>query len=123
MSKFIIDESLPRSTAKALENIGHSVEDIRDYGLRGAKDKAIYEFAQKEKAIILTRDTDFGNILRYKIGEHFGLVVARLPNELSNAEVNRQITQELNKLTKDDFSGNLIIIEPGRVRIKKELKK
>jgi len=49
MIKFIIDEDIPRSTGKVLKEQGYDVRDIRDYGLRGAEDDKIYEFAQKEE--------------------------------------------------------------------------
>jgi predicted nuclease of predicted toxin-antitoxin system len=36
--KFVIDEDLPRSTAKILRANGFEVYDIRDHGLRGRED-------------------------------------------------------------------------------------
>jgi predicted nuclease of predicted toxin-antitoxin system len=63
MIKFVIDEDMPRSTARALAERGFECLDIRDYGLRGKSDKEIFEFAQREKAILLTGDMGFSNIL------------------------------------------------------------
>ena len=34
MSKFVIDEDMPRSTAKLLKSNGFEAFDVRDYGLR-----------------------------------------------------------------------------------------
>ncbi|MEW5815850.1 MAG: DUF5615 family PIN-like protein [Spirochaetota bacterium] len=45
MTKFVIDEDMPRSTGKVLKDCSYEVKDIRDYGLRGADDKEIYQFA------------------------------------------------------------------------------
>jgi len=39
MIKFVIDEDMPRSTARALAERGFECLDIRDYGLRGKSDK------------------------------------------------------------------------------------
>ncbi len=39
--KFVIDEDLPRSTARILREKGFEVYDIRDHGLRGQEDGAI----------------------------------------------------------------------------------
>ena len=36
---------------------------IRDLGLVGAKDKKIFEAARDERAIVLTKDRDFVNLL------------------------------------------------------------
>jgi predicted nuclease of predicted toxin-antitoxin system len=67
MIKFVIDEDMPRSTARALAERGFECLDIRDYGLRGKSDKEIFEFAQREKAILLTGDMGFGNILFFSL--------------------------------------------------------
>lgn len=52
MIRFIIDEDMPRSTARVLVERGVECLDIRDCGLRGKSDKEIFEFAQKEKAVL-----------------------------------------------------------------------
>jgi len=67
MIKFVIDEDMPRSTARALAERGFECLDIRDYGLRGKSDKEIFEFAQREKAILLTGDMGFGNIFFFPL--------------------------------------------------------
>ena len=120
MLSFLVDEDLPRSTAQALKDLGHRVFDARDCGLRGCSDDEIFDFAQKEKASVLTGDLGFGNILRYPIGSHFGIVIAHFPNEISNSELNRHITSALRGLSGTELPGNLIIIEPGRLRIRKK---
>ena len=82
MPSFVIDEDMPRSTGRTLEEHGYEVKDIRDYGLRGADDEEVYRFAQKEGAVLLTGDKGFGNLLRFPIGSHFGIVIANFPNEM-----------------------------------------
>jgi len=119
MPKFVLDEDMPRSTGATLERHEYDVRDIRDYGLRGAEDEKIYEFAQSEEAVILTGDKGFGNILRFPLGRHFGIVVVHFPNEMPSIEVNRHLLQRFEDLAEDDFKGNLIIIEPRKIRIKR----
>lgn len=120
MLKFIIDEDMPRSTARVLKARGYEALDVRDYGLRGKSDDEIFKFAQKEKAVILTGDLGFGNLLRYPVSSHSGIVIAHFPNEMSTSELNNQIIKTLETFTEIDFKGNLIIIEPGKVRIRRK---
>jgi len=108
MPKFVIDEDMPRSMEKVLKEQGYDVKDIRDYGLRGVPDEKIYEFAQKGKAVILTGDRDFGNILRFPLGDHFGIVVAHFPNEMATMDINRYLIEIFKELSEDDFKGNVI---------------
>ncbi len=120
MLKFVIDEDIPRSTAKVLRNRGYEVLDVRDCGLRGKSDDEVFRFAQKEKAIILTGDLGFGNILHFPVGSHSGIVIAHFPNEISTSELNNHIIKAFEPLSEIDFKGNLIIIEPGKVRIRRK---
>ena len=100
MLKFLLDEDLPRSSAQPIRKLSHEVLDVRDCGLRGKSDDEVFEFAQKEGAIIFTADLGFGNLLRYPVGSHNGIVIVHLPNELSSAEVNRQIGIMFEQLTR-----------------------
>lgn len=119
MIKFVIDEDMPRSTTKVLKTSGYEVLDVRDCGLRGKTDEEIFRFAQEVKGIILTADMDFGNLLRFPCGSHCGIVIAHFPNELSTFELNQQIIKAFDNLSGVDLKGNLIILEPGRIRIRK----
>ena len=119
MLKFLIDEDMPRSTVKVLKTKGFDSLDVRDCGLRGKSDDEIFKFAKREKAIILTGDMGFGNLLRFPIGSHFGIVIVHFPNEVPTSELNSQIIKALDNLAEAEFKGNLIIIEPGKVRIRR----
>lgn len=123
MPKFVIDEDMPRSTSKVLQECNYEVKDIRDYGLRGSDDVQIYKFAQDNQSVLVSGDMGFSNILHYPIGSHLGIVIAHFPNEMSTYEMNRQIVNRVKELAEEDFTGNLIIIEPGRIRIRKKLLK
>lgn len=120
MIKFLIDEDMPRSTAKILKTKGYEALDVRDLGLRGKSDNEIFKFAQKEKAVILTGDLGFGNLLHFPVGSHFGIVIAHFPNEVSTLELNNQIIKAFETLAEIDFKGNLIILEPWKIRIRRK---
>jgi predicted nuclease of predicted toxin-antitoxin system len=47
---------MPRSSAKLIRSLGYDVEDVRDIGLRGAKDEEIIKYALKTNRIIATRN-------------------------------------------------------------------
>jgi len=119
MVKFLVDEDLPRSTSKILRDKGFKVLDSRDSGLRGKSDQEVFSFARKERAVILTGDLGFGNVLNFPLGSHFGIVIIHFPSEISATGLNQQISREFDNLTEDDFKGNLIILEPGKIRIRR----
>jgi predicted nuclease of predicted toxin-antitoxin system len=119
MISIVIDEDMPRSLAGVLRERGFGAKDIRDCGLRGAEDDEVMRFAQNNRAVVVTGDLDFSNILRFPIGSHCGIVVARFPTELSTETTNRELVKRLQELTEDDLNGNLVIIEPGKTRIRR----
>ncbi len=120
MLKFVVDENVPRSTSKLLIDRGFEVLDIRDSGLRGKSDKEIFEFAEKEAAIIITADLGFGNVLHYPPGSHHGILILHFPNEISTVELNKHVGALLENLTEKDLKGNLVILEPGKIRVRKK---
>ena len=115
--RFVIDEDQPRSLGRLLKELGHEVKDIRDHGLRGAADEKIYRFTQKNKAVLLTSDFGFSNILHYPPKNHDGIVIVHFPNEITTDRVNEEIIKQLREFPNEgDFRGRLIILEPGKVR-------
>ena len=119
MVKFVIDEDMPRSTGVALVEQGYEVKEVRDHNHRGSGDEEIYSFAKQEKTILLTGDLGSSNIFRFPLGQHYGIVVARFPTEMGPKEINREIVASPKDLREKDFKGNLIILEPGRIRIRR----
>jgi predicted nuclease of predicted toxin-antitoxin system len=117
--KFLVDEDMARSTAVALRQAGHEAEDVRDVGLRGHSDQEVFDRAQAQGAILVTADKDFANILRFPLGSHAGIIVSRVPDRLPTQRVNEELLQALARLEGQKLEGALVIVEVGRVRIRR----
>jgi len=83
-------------------------------------DGEIFEFSQRNTAVLLTGDIGFGNLFHFPVGTHSGIFIARFPNEISSSELNNQILNAFMSLKENDFRGNLIILEPGKLRIRRK---
>ena len=110
---------MPRSTANALIQAGFEAVDVRDIGLRGHSDDDIFAEAQTRGAVIVTEDLHFADVLRFRPAAHAGMIVLRVPSELSTRRVNEILLQALAELTGEDLMGTLVIVEAGRVRIRR----
>ncbi|MFH1609388.1 MAG: DUF5615 family PIN-like protein [Candidatus Bipolaricaulota bacterium] len=119
MATIVVDEDMHRSVAEPLKRLGHRVLDVRDHGLKGASDREVFAFVQQQKAALLTGDLGFANLLAFPLGSHQGVIVARFPNELSTPKINAEILRGLQDVKDEQIEGNLIILEPGRVRIRR----
>lgn len=120
MARFLVDEDLPRSLARRLRSAGIHADDSRDVGLRGHADEEILSYATSHALILLTADLGFGNLLRFPLGSHAGVLVARFPNDIPTITLDEAILSAIQSLSDQEISGNLTIIEPGRVRLRRK---
>ncbi len=109
MARFLIDENLPGALAPALRTAGHHAEDLRDVRARGSTDDEVFEHARASRFTLVSRDVGFGNIARFPLGTHSGIV--RIVSE--------SVVLAITRLSDDDLAGNLIVVAPGRVRIRR----
>ncbi len=117
--RFLLDADLPRSASDTVRQRGHEAIDVRDIGLRDAKDAQIARHAQKEKLCLLTADQDFADIRNYPPAQYAGIAVLSLPRNATSSYINKLLDSFLQQdsiLTQ--LPGKLAIVEPGRVRIR-----
>ena len=55
--------AFPNSGFRVEQVLGHPARSVRDIGLRHAKDKDIFAAARQAKAIVLTKDLDFAEMV------------------------------------------------------------
>ena len=118
MLSFLIDEDLPRSLAGALRASGFEAVDVRDVGLRGVDDTFVFDRALDQRRFLLSGDLGFGNLRRFPLGSHWGIGVVRYPNEASPTTVIAAVIDAVQGVDEAVIRGGLMIIEPGRVRVR-----
>lgn len=119
--KFLLDANLPRAAAVAVRDAGHDVESIRDTSLRSASDERVFAHAAATSAVLVSRDLDFANMQRFPAAGTPGIVVLRLPDRHSAADVADVLTRFLASGLLHHLPGRLAIVEPDRVRFRPAL--
>lgn len=119
---FLLDANMPRAAAAVLAAHGHMAQLVRDVGLGTATDERIAEFARAHDAVLVTRDLDFADARRYAPNRHAGLLVLRLPDNATAA----QIAEVLDRFLKSPqlvarLPGHLAIIDSVRARFRPPL--
>lgn len=117
MNRFLIDEDLPRSTARVLNQNGVAAADVRDIGLRGAEDKRILSYAAEHRLIVVSADLGMGDRRNLR-GLQLGVVLVRLPNETSIEETVAILVRALTGLSDMDLIGKLVVIDRNKIRIR-----
>ncbi len=57
--KFLVDAQLPPALARWLAAKGHAATHVGDIGMQASPDAAIWDYALREGAAIVTKDEDF----------------------------------------------------------------
>lgn len=116
--RFLIDEDMPRSTARLLKEKGYEAIDVRDVGLRGAPDKDILAYAREKQAAVITADVGFAGFSFLASVDHYGLILVRVPNEFTISQINELLLASLQVLGGRNIAGSVAVIEPNKIRIR-----
>ena len=114
--KFLIDANCHRSIGTHLKQAGHDVTDIRDIN-PSEKDAEIYKMIDAESRVLITRDTDFGNILLYPPTKHCGIILLRV-YMLGAEEIIKFLDGVLADVPESGVFGSLIVVTEDRIRIR-----
>jgi predicted nuclease of predicted toxin-antitoxin system len=121
MARFLVDESLPTLLAEELAKAGHEAVHVYDVGLQGAPDEEIHRRAGRMGAVLLTRDLGFADVRRFP--GRTGIVVVRIRGRVLMRELARRTVGLLGEFSRDveELEGKILILEPGRSRLRKKL--
>ena len=72
-----IDEDLPKSVVDLLRAEGYQATSVREQGLQGMKDSALWQVVQQEGCFFVTADKGFGDVRLYPPGTHHGILLLR----------------------------------------------
>ena len=114
--KFLIDRCAGKVIADWLRAAGHDVVEARDALRSGADpgDRVLLEWAKAESRVLLTIDTDFGQLVFLEQAAHCGLV--RLPDVPAKQRV--LIMEDLlTRFSQQLEERAIITVRGGRVRI------
>jgi len=113
--RFLLDENLPKSLWRAMQEAGYFVTRVKEEGLRGRPDSAVFRQV-RFRATILTRDKDY---LRTDLfpTPHSGIIVISLPNSTPVADLVFKVLDTLKQLTGQELANKVYIIEADRVRL------
>ena len=114
--KFLTDENIGLEVAEFLRGMGHNVRSITETS-PGASDATVLAKAVREKRILITADTDFGELVYHAGERHAGVVLLRLDDERNANKI--KVLKELLDSYADELSGNFVVVTEKNVRIRK----
>jgi predicted nuclease of predicted toxin-antitoxin system len=115
--RFLADENVSRLVIERLRAGGFDVTSIGETR-SGVPDRGVLELAEAEGAILMTEDRDFGElVIRQQLGVR-GMILLELDRISNPAEAEAEAVSEVIRAHADKLPGNLVVIEPGRIRVR-----
>jgi predicted nuclease of predicted toxin-antitoxin system len=117
--RFLIDANLPPRVAASLSSAGFESVHVGDVGLLTAADKAILDYAAANGLVIVSADTDFGELLALSRGSvRPSAVLLRSADRLSPEQQAALLAANLPAVADELKTGAVVTIARGRVRIR-----
>lgn len=116
--RFLLDECLPVQIAGLLRAAGHDCVHVYELGLGGQPDEQIMALADEQDRILISADTDFGELLAKAPVLAPSVILLRRADKrpVPVAEV---IVANLGQVAGDLAAGALVVIGDRRIRVRR----
>ena len=116
--KFILDQGLPRSSVRLLQEQGHDVVHTGQCGLSRGSDAEIIEFARRQQRVVVTLDSDFHAIMA--LSEADSPSVIRIRIEGLRAEGLASLLRKILEKCHDDIIGGAMVsVTERQIRLRR----
>jgi predicted nuclease of predicted toxin-antitoxin system len=113
--RFLVDVNVGLAVAESLRGAGHDVVFTGDLDWR-MSDADMLSLAHRDRRIILTLDTDFGELVYRSRQPHAGILLLRMPG--ANRREKVQIVQEIVSRYADHLPERFCVYRQGKLRIR-----
>ena len=112
--RFLVDECTGPSVAKWLKENGHQVYSVYDKS-RGLDDKSILKIAFEKNYILITNDSDFGELVFRQKKAHKGVILLKLDDLRPKNKI--AILNKLIKSHSESLHDNFVVASENKVKI------
>jgi predicted nuclease of predicted toxin-antitoxin system len=116
--RLLIDECLSARLCDLLAKAGHDVVHVGDLALLGAPDTAVMAAAVQHDRVLVSADTDFGELLAKSGAALPSVVLLRRPDKIPESQAD-VLTANLHAVAADLAAGAVVIVLADRLRIRR----
>ena len=113
--KIKLDENIPVTAKRCLENVSSDTHSVFDEGLSGVDDATLWDICQHEQRFLVTQDLDFSDTRKFSPGTHCGILLLRLKNPSASAVISL-LMKLANKHQFTDWHGCVVVATQNKVR-------
>jgi predicted nuclease of predicted toxin-antitoxin system len=114
LARFLADESCAIPVIRVLRDAGHDITAIAEDS-PGITDENVIEIALRDHRILITEDTDFGELVYAHAYASAGVILVRFP-VAARSRLAPELLHVIEVLG-DRLVGAFVVLQPGRARI------
>jgi len=118
VARFLADESCDFAVVRALRAAGHDVAVIVE-SAPGTPDDNVIDLAVREARILITEDTDFGQLVYAHAHPSAGVILVRFPAAV-RGDLGPQVVRFV-ELHGASLIGSFAVLQPGRFRLSRPI--
>lgn len=116
--RFLLDQNLSPMLADLLTQQGHDAVHVRELGMSRSSDADIMATAVAEDRIVISSDTDFGELLAKTNAAAPSLLLFRRQGQRRVADLAILLEANLPTVIEDLDSGAIVVIDANRIRVR-----
>jgi predicted nuclease of predicted toxin-antitoxin system len=111
--KIVADENVDRLVIEHLQASGHEVLSIA-HQFKSSPDVEVLSISNTERALLITEDKDFGELVFHKQRSHFGVLLVRLEGISRPARI--RMVCDIIQSRGSELSNAFSVLTPGSLR-------
>lgn len=117
--RFLLDQNQSPRLVVFLGDGGHDVVHVRDLGLSEASDLTIMQVAVEQGRIVVSGDTDFGELLAKTNASAPSVILLRRQDHRRASEIAALVLVNLEAVAVDLDAGAVVVFDEDRLRIRR----
>lgn len=115
--RFLVDENRSPQIAELLAGAGHDAVHVRNVGMHTARDADVLAAARTEGRVVISADTDFGDLLSSSNAGGPSILLLRRQQQRRASDIAALILANLDQIAADLETGAVVVLDSDRVRI------
>ncbi len=116
--KFLLDENQSPVLVDLIVAAGHDVVHARDIGLKSAPDSAVLATAAETGRVLISGDTDFGELLAASNASSPSVVLFRRQGQRRAGQIAALLLMNLATVEADLEAGAVVVFDSDRIRVR-----
>ena len=116
--RFLLDQNTSPALVGLLAEAGHDAEHVGDLGMSEAPDDEVLAAAKDAGAVLVSSDTDFGELLAHSNAAEPSVILLRRQEGRRASQIAALVLANLDAVADDLDAGAFVVLDDDRVRVR-----